>query len=78
MELQVRHVIGIIFIDLSKSLYLGKALYYILPYKDFGFQSRLVVGSVVRLFTDYDRKFDIYLNDSYYPAVYSRGFFYGG
>lgn len=34
---------------------LGKSnsLYYVLPYKDFGFQSRLVVGSVVRLFTDY-------------------------
>lgn len=42
---------------------LGKsnALYYILPYKDFGFQSRLVVGSVVRLFTDYMTENSIFI-----------------
>lgn len=57
-------MLSAVFLLTFPNLYtLGKsnALYYILPYKDFGFQSRLVVGSVVRLFTDYMTEQSIFI-----------------
>jgi len=63
-EFAVFAVLSAVFLLTFPNLYaLGKsnALYYVLPYKDFGFQSRLVVGSIVRLFTDYMTEKSIFI-----------------
>lgn len=46
------------------------AVYYVLPFSDFGFKSRLVIGSVVSVFADYVSNLAIYILIGVLSAVF--------